>query len=47
MFTINGLDNHGVDGAPITNDSGRLIGFISRGDILRAVVTDPPLSLWH
>ncbi len=40
------LDN-GVDGAPITNDSGLLVGFISRSDILRAVVTDPPLSLWR
>ena len=40
------LDN-GVDGAPITNDSGRLVGFVSRSDILRAVVTDPPLSLWR
>lgn len=37
----------GVDGAPITNDNGALIGFVSRGDILRAVVTDPPLSLWR
>ncbi len=37
----------GVDGAPITNDSGGLIGFVSRGDILRAVVADPPLSLWR
>ena len=40
------LDNS-VDGAPITNDSGRLVGFVSRSDILRAVVTDPPLSLWR
>jgi len=40
------LDN-GVDGTPITNDNGRLVGFISRSDILRAVVTDPPLSLWR
>jgi CBS domain-containing protein len=40
------LDN-GVDGAPITNDNGRLVGFVSRSDILRAVVTDPPLSLWR
>jgi CBS domain-containing protein len=38
---------HGVDGAPITNDNGRLVGFVSRSDILRAVVTDPPLSLWR
>ena len=39
--------DHGVDGAPITNESGRLMGFVSRSDILRAVVTDPPLSLWR
>ena len=38
---------HGVDGTPITDDNGRLVGFISRSDILRAVITDPPLSLWR
>lgn len=37
----------GVDGVPITDETGRLLGFVSRGDILRAVVTDPPLSLWR
>lgn len=37
----------GVDGVPITNETGQLLGFVSRGDILRAVVTDPPLSLWR
>ena len=40
------LEN-GVDGVPITNDNGRLVGFVSRSDMLRAVVTDPPLSLWR
>lgn len=39
--------DHDVDGVPIINDSGRLIGFVSRGDVLRAVVTEPPLSLWR
>lgn len=39
--------DHDVDGVPITDDSGRLIGFLSRSDILRAVVTNPPLSLWR
>jgi acetoin utilization protein AcuB len=39
--------DHGVDGAPIINDSGLLVGFISRGDVLRTVVNDPPLSLWR
>ncbi|HIJ87025.1 MAG TPA: CBS domain-containing protein [Desulfuromonadales bacterium] len=39
--------DYGVDGAPVTNDNGRLVGFVSRSDILRAVVTDPPLSLWR
>lgn len=36
-----------VDGVPIVNDSGELIGFVSRGDVLRAIVTDPPLSVWR
>ncbi|MDP1735470.1 MAG: CBS domain-containing protein [Sulfuritalea sp.] len=39
--------DHGVDGVPITNETGRLVGFVSRSDVLRAVVTDPPLSLWR
>ena len=39
--------DHGVDGVPILSDSGLLVGFISRSDVLRAVVTDPPLSLWR
>jgi len=28
------------------DDQGLVMGFISRSDILRAVVTDPPLDLW-
>ena len=38
---------HRVDGVPITSERGGLVGFVSRSDILRAVVTDPPLSLWR
>jgi CBS domain-containing protein len=29
---------------PITSEAGRLMAFVSRGDVLRAVVTDPPPS---
>ena len=36
-----------VDGVPIVNETGVLLGFVSRSDILRAVVTDPPLSMWR
>ena len=36
-----------VDGVPIVNEAGILLGFVSRSDILRAVVTDPPLSVWR
>jgi CBS domain-containing protein len=39
--------NQDIDGEPITNDQGLLVGFITRGDILRAVVKEPPLSLWQ
>ena len=37
----------GVDGVPVINDNGTIVGFVSRSDILRAVVKDPPLSLWR
>jgi len=38
---------HRIDGVPVTGELGRLVGYVSRSDILRAVVTDPPLSLWR
>ena len=37
----------GVDGVPVVGEDGRLEGFVSRSDVLRAVVRDPPLSLWR
>lgn len=39
--------NNGVDGVPIVGEQDRLLGFVSRSDVLRAVVKDPPLSLWR
>jgi len=36
----------GLPGLPVVDEHGRVNGFISRSDILRAVVTDPPLDLW-
>lgn len=36
-----------VDGVPIVGDGGTLLGFVSRSDILQAVVADPPLSVWR
>ncbi|MDD5030353.1 MAG: CBS domain-containing protein, partial [Rhodoferax sp.] len=36
----------GLPGLPVVDEVGTVIGFISRSDILRAVVTDPPLDLW-
>ena len=41
-----GLLGRDVGGGPVVNETGSLLGFVSRGDILRAVVTDPPLSVW-
>lgn len=40
------LLNTGFTGVPVVNETGEMVGFVSRGDILRAVVADPPLSLW-
>lgn len=39
------LDTH-LPGLPVVNDAGTVTGFVSRTDILRAVVHDPPLDLW-
>jgi CBS domain-containing protein len=36
----------GLPGLSVVDEQGRVSGFISRSDILRAVVTDPPLDLW-
>lgn len=36
----------GLPGLAVANEVGNVIGFVSRSDILRAVVTDPPLDLW-
>ena len=36
----------GLPGLPVSEDDGRLVGFVTRSDLLRAVVSDPPLDLW-
>ncbi len=36
----------GLPGLPVTDEHGLLVGFVTRTDILRAVVADPPLDLW-
>jgi CBS domain-containing protein len=40
------LLDSGLPGLPVVQDNGVVIGFVSRTDILRAVVADPPLDLW-
>jgi CBS-domain-containing membrane protein len=36
----------GLPGLPVVDEQGLVTGFISRSDILRAIVTEPPLDLW-
>ena len=36
----------GLPGLPVVDTQERVTGFVSRTDILRAVVADPPLDLW-
>lgn len=35
-----------LPGLPVGDDDGRVTGFVSRADILRAVRGDPPLEFW-
>ncbi|MEW5771447.1 MAG: CBS domain-containing protein [Pseudomonadota bacterium] len=35
-----------LPGMPVVNETAELVGIISRSDILRALVNEPPLSLW-
>lgn len=36
----------GLPGLPVVDAQGVVLGFVSRSDILHAVVADPPLDLW-
>jgi CBS-domain-containing membrane protein len=36
----------GLPGLAVVDEQGVVAGFVSRSDILRAVVTEPPLDLW-
>ncbi|MGK0499618.1 MAG: CBS domain-containing protein [Oceanicoccus sp.] len=40
------LVEYNLDALPIVQESGQLVGIISRTDILKSATTDPPLSLW-
>ncbi len=40
------LIDAGLPGMPVVDEQGAVIGFVSRTDIMRAVVADPPLDLW-
>lgn len=35
-----------LHGVPIVDEQDALIGIVSRSDILRAVINDPPLNMW-
>ena len=37
----------GLSAVPIVNESQSIVGIVSRTDVLRAVMTDPPVSLWR
>lgn len=36
----------GLQGLPVVGEEGVVTGFVSRSDILKALVHDPPLDLW-
>jgi acetoin utilization protein AcuB len=40
------LLDYQLPGLPVVSEQAELVGILSRSDILRALVNDPPLSLW-
>ena len=40
------MQEYHLHGVPIVDEQGALIGIVSRSDILRAVISDPPLNMW-
>jgi acetoin utilization protein AcuB len=40
------LLDYRLPGLPVVNEQEELVGILTRSDILRALVNDPPLSLW-
>lgn len=40
------LVEYRLDAVPVVQENGRLVGIVSRTDILTYVAKDPPLSLW-
>jgi len=40
------MQEYHLHGVPIVDERDILIGIVSRGDILRAMINDPPLNLW-
>ena len=35
-----------LPGLPVVDDDGQVVGFVSRGDVLRAALRDAGLSVW-
>ena len=40
------LLDSGLPGLPVVDDDGRVIGFVSRSDVLRAALKDAGLDVW-
>jgi len=40
------LLDYQLSGLPVVSEQAELVGILTRSDILRALVNDPPLSLW-
>jgi len=40
------MQQYHLHGVPIVDEQDALIGIVSRSDILRALINDPPLNIW-
>ena len=40
------MQQYKLHAVPIVDEQDALIGIVSRSDILRALINDPPLNIW-